>query len=157
MMQVTDDAYLVFWAGGQKSALAVDAVREVARCLPLTPVPGVPPGIAGVVNLRGHVLTALHTAHLLGLRQPASAAANIIVTFDGRFYSLLADAMGDMMRLPRENIHPLDSAAPQWRGAAAKICRSPQGEVMPLVDMRIILQGLSACPARITECEIQPR
>lgn len=157
MMQATDDAYLVFWAGGQKSALAVEAVREVARCLPLTPVPGVAPGIAGMVNLRGHVLTALDTAYLLGLRQPASASANIIVTCDGRFYSLLADAMGDMIRLPRENIHPLDPAAPQWRGAAAKICRSPQGEVMPIVDMRIILQGLSASPARVTEDEIQPR
>lgn len=147
MMPVQDD-YLVFAAAGQKCALPALDVREVARRLPLTPVPGACTGIAGIVNLRGHVLTALDTAALLGLPQMSSCAANIIVAADGRFYSLLADAAGDMLRLPRESLHPLDAGAQMWRGAASRICRSPQGEIIPLLDIPRVLRGFSEAPKK---------
>lgn len=137
------DDYLVFPAAGQTCALRACDVREVARQLPLTPVPGACAGIAGIVNLRGHVLTALDTAVLLGLPRASCRAANIIVAADGRFYSLLADAAGDMLRLPRESLHPLDAGARMWQGAASEMCKSPQGEIIPLLDMPRVLRGLT--------------
>lgn len=144
-MPVEED-YLVFAAAGQKCALPALDVREVARQLPLTPVPGACAGVAGIINLRGHVLTALDTAVLLGLPRVSCRAANIIVAADGRFYSLLADAAGDMLRLPRESLHPLDAGGQMWSRAVSRICRSLQGEIIPLLDIPRMLRELSEAP-----------
>lgn len=140
---LTGTAFLLLHAGGQRCALPAAAVREVTRALPLAFIPGAPAGVAGVVNLRGHLLTALDTAGLLGLPAMPVAGANVIVVQDGTFYSLLADKRGEMVQLPPEAFEPLPPDARLWAGAAAGICRSGD-EILPLLDLGRICRRLNA-------------
>ena len=50
---------LVFEVGGQKYALPTADVRELVRAVAITPLPGAPAVIEGVVNVRGCVLPVL--------------------------------------------------------------------------------------------------
>jgi purine-binding chemotaxis protein CheW len=73
--------------------LPAQAVREVVPLRSLTPLPGVPPWIAGLINVRGQILTAIDIRPLLDLpigRAPAQML--IIVAPDrGTEVALVAD------------------------------------------------------------------
>jgi purine-binding chemotaxis protein CheW len=56
-------------------------VQEIVRLQMITPVPAVPPEIAGLINLRGEVLTAVDLRARLGLPPPGSGRdpVNVVV------------------------------------------------------------------------------
>lgn len=62
---------LTFFAGGYEYAISILHVREIAEYRALTPVPGTPNWIRGVMNLRGTVVPAIDLAAKLGM--PATA------------------------------------------------------------------------------------
>lgn len=51
--------YLTFKLGRESYGLPVLGVREIIRLCPITPVPGMPAYIKGVINLRGKVIPVL--------------------------------------------------------------------------------------------------
>ncbi|GIU76780.1 MAG: hypothetical protein KatS3mg005_0018 [Bryobacteraceae bacterium] len=73
---------LVFQAGGESYALSMESVREVERVGRVTPVPGAPPFIRGLVNLRGEILPLIDLAALIG-KKPARSAQRLIVAQAG--------------------------------------------------------------------------
>ncbi|MFO7259609.1 MAG: chemotaxis protein CheW [bacterium] len=58
---------VLFTCGGHLFALPLTAVREVLDPRPLTRLPGCGPEVAGLVNLRGRVLTVFDLGGVLGL------------------------------------------------------------------------------------------
>ncbi|MDP2206441.1 MAG: chemotaxis protein CheW [Alphaproteobacteria bacterium] len=146
-MNDTAAQYLVFTAGGIACAIAVSAVREVARELPFAPVPAAPRGVAGIVNLRGHVLPALDMACLLEGTASSSAAMNIIADAGGTFYSLLVETCGDVVIFAPEKLEPLPAGAPKWGFAAQKICRH-ENRIMPVIDMKRLADKIAAAAQR---------
>jgi purine-binding chemotaxis protein CheW len=63
---------------GDLYALELTAVREVVREPEVTPLPGAPPALLGIFNLRGEVVPVFDTAWLLGL-EPAPPADQVTV------------------------------------------------------------------------------
>lgn len=57
---------LVFWLGDECCALELTAVAEVLPFRGLTPVPGAPPELLGVVNLRGTIRPVLDLCRVTG-------------------------------------------------------------------------------------------
>jgi purine-binding chemotaxis protein CheW len=82
---------LMVAVGGQRFALAGDAVREVLRRPHLTRVPHGPPALLGVCNLRGSVLPVVSLARLMG--EEAGSEARVIVLDHKGLVGLLADAV----------------------------------------------------------------
>jgi hypothetical protein len=68
---------LIFTLGGRGYALRSSDVKSLAEPASLRAVPGSPDGVAGLVEWRGHVLTVLDLAHLLGLSDQPSPACLI--------------------------------------------------------------------------------
>ncbi|HYX80953.1 MAG TPA: chemotaxis protein CheW, partial [Gemmatimonadales bacterium] len=50
---------LVFRVGTLACAAEVDQVREILPRLPTTRIPGAPPAVAGLVNVRGTLVTVV--------------------------------------------------------------------------------------------------
>ena len=74
-------------------------VQEALRWQARTPVPLAPPGIAGLVNLRGQVVLTVDLRVRLGL-PPLAADAEpmmVVVQVDGGPVSLLVDEIGDVI------------------------------------------------------------
>jgi purine-binding chemotaxis protein CheW len=142
-MKTDAGQYLLFTAGGTDCAVDVAQVREVARYLPFTPVPAAGFGVAGVVNLRGHVLAALDIAALLQAESSAPQSMNIIAAHDGTFYSLLAESCGEVVSLLPENMEPLPPSARQWKFLAQYLCRH-RNTLMPVIDIKYLIKNINA-------------
>ena len=83
-------------------------VQEVIRYLELTEVPLAPPVIAGLLNLRGQIVTAVDLRRQLELdERPADALPmNVVVrTADGPV-SMLVDEIGDVVEVEEATFEP---------------------------------------------------
>jgi len=67
---------LVFRVGTLACAADVDQVREILPRLPTTRIPGAPPVVAGLVNVRGTLVTVVEGWRALGQSAPSSPAAS---------------------------------------------------------------------------------
>jgi len=73
----------------------------VIRAQPLTVVPLTQPVIAGLMNLRGQIVTAIDLRHRLGLppREPGERPINVVVRTPDGAVSLLVDEIGDVIEV----------------------------------------------------------
>ena len=88
-----------FWLDGHLYGLEVEHVQEVLRAQSLTRVPQAPRAVAGLLNLRGQVVTAIELREKLGLppRPEDTTAILIVVRLGGEVVSLLVDTIGDVV------------------------------------------------------------
>jgi purine-binding chemotaxis protein CheW len=84
---------LIFRLGNSLYGVSARLVREVQPLSGYTPLPGTPPFILGLVNLRGRLLAALDIRPLLALATilPQPGAMLLIVSASGMDVALLAD------------------------------------------------------------------
>ncbi|HJX44923.1 MAG TPA: chemotaxis protein CheW [Geodermatophilus sp.] len=88
-----------FRLDGDLYGVEVEHVQEVLKSQGLTRVPLAPPAVAGLINLRGQVVTAIELRERLG-RPPRPAghdAVVIVVRLHGEAVSLLVDSIADVV------------------------------------------------------------
>ena len=93
--------YVTATVGGQLFGLPISRVQDVFAPDRLTRVPLAPPEIAGLLNLRGRIVTAIDLRRRLGLDAPAGDAPRMAigVEWKGESYGLLIDAIGEVLKL----------------------------------------------------------
>jgi purine-binding chemotaxis protein CheW len=84
---------------GEHYALPVEQVLEVADLGAIAPVPGSPPEIVGVGNLRGQVTPVIDLATTLGLGS-GEPSRFVVAESGGSRAGLLVDAVLDVEELP---------------------------------------------------------
>ena len=110
--------YCTFFVRGMYFGLEVTCIQEVIRYQPLTVVPLTPNVIAGLINLRGQIVTAIDLRARLGLppREPEERPLNVVVrTADGPV-SLLVDDIGDVIEVDGDTFE----RPPETLGDAAR-------------------------------------
>jgi purine-binding chemotaxis protein CheW len=95
------DQFCTFYVRGIFLGLEVTCIQEVIRAQPLTVVPLTQPVIAGLMNLRGQIVTAIDLRHRLGLppREPDERPINVVVRTPDGAVSLLVDEIGDVIEV----------------------------------------------------------
>jgi purine-binding chemotaxis protein CheW len=93
--------YVTDIIGGQLFGLPIVRVQDVFITERLTRVPLAPPEIAGVLNLRGRIVTLIDLRRRFGLgeRDPGATAMAIGVESRGESYGLLIDSVGEVLKL----------------------------------------------------------
>ena len=88
-----------FWLDGDLYGVEVEHVQEVLKSQGLTRVPLAPPAVAGLINLRGQVVTAIELRERLGRppRPEGTDAVVIVVRLHGEAVSLLVDSIADVV------------------------------------------------------------
>ncbi len=88
-----------FWLDGDLFGVEVEHVQEVLRSQGITRVPLAPPAVAGLINLRGQVVTAIELRERLGRkpRPEGQEAVVIVVRLHGEAVSLLVDSIADVV------------------------------------------------------------
>lgn len=127
--------------GGQLCGIPVLDVHDVLSEQGITAVPLAPPSVAGVLNLRGRIVTAINLRKRLGLAEQEADGENmsIVVEYQGEPYSLLIDSVGDVMSFPEDSYErnpvTLDAC---WQDISGGIFRL-KGELMVLLDVEKLL------------------
>ncbi len=97
--RATSGQLATFRLDGDLYGVEVEHVQEVLRSQKLTRVPLAPPAVAGLINLRGQVVTAIELRERLGRppRPEGTDAVVIVVRLHGEAVSLLVDSIADVV------------------------------------------------------------
>jgi purine-binding chemotaxis protein CheW len=100
MTENTTD-YVTMVIGGQLFGLPISRVQDVFTPDRVTRVPLSDPEIAGLLNLRGRIVTAIDMRQRLRLGAPESDRPRMAVGIEckGESYGLLIDSIGEVLRL----------------------------------------------------------
>jgi purine-binding chemotaxis protein CheW len=96
----------------------VEKVQEVIRYQEMTRIPLAPEVIAGLINLRGQIVTAIDLRRQLELtaRPAGQLPMNVVVRRDDGPISLLVDEIGDVVEVEEESFeNPPDTLEPRRR------------------------------------------
>lgn len=126
---------------GQLIGIPVLLVHDVLRSQQITRVPRAPGFVAGILNLRGRIVTAIDLRARLGLppREPDAVTMNIVVEHRGDPYSFVIDTVGDVLRLDAAQVERNPVTLDQrWRNVSDGIYRL-ENELLVIVDVRRLL------------------
>lgn len=118
---------------GRQLGVPALRVREVVRLSAITRVPRAPAMVAGVMNLRGQLVTAIDLRARLGLAPRVAGAAGmaVLVEHQEHVYAFIVDSVGDVVpSRPERQEAPPQTLAPMWRAVALTVQRD---EVLTLV------------------------
>lgn len=125
----------------QLFGIPVLQVQDVLGTQRITRIPLAPPEVAGSLNLRGRIVTAVDVRKRLGLEpQPKTDRdMSIVVDHDGELYSLMVDSVGEVLSVPtatyERNPATLD---PIWKSVSTGIYRL-QGQLLVVLDVNRLL------------------
>lgn len=136
-----DGDYVTVRVAGQLLGIPVLSIHDVLAEQKITPIPLAPAAVAGVLNLRGRIVTAIDLRARLGLppREDGQPSMSIVVEHRGEPYSLLIDSVGEVLSLAGAQFerNPVTLAA-CWQAVSDGICRLDQ-ELLVVVDVDRLL------------------
>ncbi len=99
---------LVFRVSGETYAVPGHHVREVRPVGQLTSLPGTPPFVAGLINVRGRVVTALDLRPVFGLRMDGEAPSIVmLMAGSGGDVGILIHEQPSLRWLDEDDLGPL--------------------------------------------------
>jgi purine-binding chemotaxis protein CheW len=134
--------YVTTMIGGQLFGLPIARVQDVFMPERLTRVPLAAAEVAGVLNLRGRIVTAIDMRTRLGLEKREHDRPSMAVGVDlrGESYGLLIDSIGEVLKLSddgcEENPVNLD---PRMAKISSGVHRL-DGHLMVVLDVDKILE-----------------
>src|SRR5579872_6607559 len=142
--------YVTAMIGGQMFGLPILSVQDVFVPDRLTRVPLAPPEIAGVLNLRGRIVTLIDMRRRLGLEGRAEDGQIMAIGVEsrGESYGLLIDSVGEVLKLDdrAREINPIN-LEPRLARVCAGIHRL-EGQLLVVLDVdRILDVGPAAIAA----------
>ena len=125
----------------QLCGVPVLSVRDILGEQPITRIPLAPPDIAGSLNLRGRIVTAIDLRRRLGVPPPPAGTPRMSVVTEqgGDLYALLVDQVSEVMTPPESSFerNP-QTLPPSWAGYSAGIYRL-SGRLLVVLDVGRVL------------------
>ncbi len=135
------EEYVTVKIAGQLFGLPIEQVQDVFMPDSITQVPLATEEVAGVLNLRGRIVTAIDMRRRLNIPKQEDGETQMAVgiEFNGESYGLVIDEVGEVLRLPQssfeQNPANLD---PRWGLISAGVQRL-DGELMVILDVNRVL------------------
>lgn len=136
--------YLTMNIAGQRFGIPVLQVQDVLREQKVTRVPLAAKEVAGSLNLRGRIVTAIDVRKRLNLpaKDDKSPSMSVVVEHEDELFSLIIDSVGDVLRIENKyyekNPGTLD---PAWRDISTGIYQLEE-ELMVIMDVSKLLENV---------------
>jgi len=148
-MEITQEAvnsdagsqFVTVTIGDQLFGVPVLSVRDVLVAQKITPIPLAPPEVAGALNLRGRIVTAIDMRRSLDLppRESDDPGMYVVVEELDELYSLMVDSVGEVMTLPEGSLERSPGTLdPRWREVSGGIYRL-EGTLLVVLDVERLL------------------
>jgi purine-binding chemotaxis protein CheW len=122
-----------FLFGQEKYGVETRYVREVLPMNDLTPLPGTPPFVLGIVNVRGQVVSVIDLRRLFDL--PLSGVSDmdriIVLSHDGMEFAVMGNAILGVTQVPVDELQP---ALPTLTGLRGEYLKGVTKDRMAVLD-----------------------
>lgn len=132
---------------GQLIGLPITSVRDVFSIHAMTPVPRADRAVAGLVNLRGHIVTILDLGYLLNARRSGGATQQepmaVGVEWQGEVFGLVVDEIGDVLSLTTDSSEAMPANLnPAWARFTRRIHKLER-ELMIEINLHALLESMT--------------
>jgi len=140
-----DTLLATFHLGEFLCAVSAADVQEVLMEQPRTPTPGAPDCIAGLINLRGQVVTQLDLRRRLALGDRPDGVSgrvpstSVVVRWQNEVWSLVVDRIGDVIAVSQDLFEPPPDTL---RGPMRELITGAyklDGQLLLMLEMRELL------------------
>ena len=127
--------------GGETFGVPVLSVQDVIAPVRIDIVPLAPPEVAGSLNLRGRIVTAIDIRKRMGMpaREEGAPHMSVIVERSGELYALQVDDVGDVLWLAVAEQEPTPiTLSADWRAVSDGLYRL-ENELMLVLNVERFL------------------
>ncbi len=127
--------------GAQWFGVPVLRVQDVIDQTAINRVPLAPPEVAGSLNLRGRIVTAIDLRRRLKMEPRTEGAGfmSVIVDRSGELYALLVDDIGDVLWMSADSYEPNPvTMSSEWRSLCDGLYRL-EGELLLVLNIEQVL------------------
>lgn len=127
--------FVTMIVGNQLCGIPVLKVQDVLGPQRITRVPLAPKEVAGSLNLRGRIVTAVDLRLRMGLeaRPDNDKGMSVVVEHKGELYSLVVDSVGEVLKVPEDSFEANPATLdPVWRKFSEGVYRLKQGLLVVL-------------------------
>lgn len=143
--QSQQQQFVTLRLGEQFFGIPVLAVQDVMRRQPIAAIPLAPYVVAGSLNVRGRIVTAVDMRRLMGLDEyPApEKIMKLVVEHQHDLYALMVDSVGDVLSLPAKNFEKVPTNLdPAWRALASSVFKLEE-ELLVILDVGNIVEKIA--------------
>lgn len=134
--------YLTFQVANEEFGIPILKVREIIGMLPITPVPGSPGVMLGVLNLRGKVIPVLSMRSRFGMPPAEPHPHNVIVVVnggDGGQIGLAVDRICEVAKFSDADTEPPPSYGLNIDASLVAAIGKNQNRIRILLDLAKVL------------------
>jgi len=133
--------WVTFHLEEEKYGVPVQQVKEVLRYSEITPVPGAPDYVLGIINLRGNVVTILDTRKRFALapREVDDDTRILILEVAEQTVGILVDSVSEVMRLRASEIETAPNVGNDESSKYIQGVASRDSHLLILVDLDKLL------------------
>ena len=138
------DSFVSLVLGDQLCGVPVLAVRDILANPVIARIPLAPPEIAGSLNLRGRIVTAVDLRRRLGLppAPPTLRPMSIVAEQRGELYALLVDQVAEVLSLSAAQFERNPpTLSPDWARCSAGVYRLQRRSMVVLDVERLLAIG----------------
>jgi purine-binding chemotaxis protein CheW len=123
---------------GDRFATEASLIHEVVRLPPITPLPGAPPFLLGIIAHRGEVLPVLDVSRVLGRGEtrPGSRSRVAVARVDGMAVALLTDSLIGLIRRKLSQIERAPVGVAQRGAEFVSGVVADAGSAIAILDLR---------------------
>lgn len=104
---------VTFNLGKEEYGVEIECVQEIIRATDITPVPGAPAHVRGVINLRGKIIPVIDLRKRFVLPEVAAADAQriVVVELGDKRLGMLVDSVSQVIKVPAGVVETLPEEA----------------------------------------------
>ncbi|QYZ65057.1 MAG: chemotaxis protein CheW [Gammaproteobacteria bacterium (ex Lamellibrachia satsuma)] len=116
-------------------------VQEVLRVTEIAPVPGAPPFVLGIINLRGNVVTVIDTRSRFGLPSAEldDSSRIVIIESEKQVVGILVDAVAEVVELNEDEVDAAPNVGNDESSRYIQGVATRENGLLILVDLNKLL------------------
>ncbi len=133
--------WVTFRLDNETYGINVMQVREVLRYTEIAPVPGAPPYVLGIINLRGNVVTVIDTRLRFGLMSTdvTDHTRIIVIETENQVVGILVDAVAEVVYLRQSEIESTPNVGNEETAKFIQGVCHKNDELLILIDLEKLM------------------
>lgn len=133
--------WVTFRLDNETYGINVMQVQEVLPMTEIAPVPGAPPYVMGIINLRGNVVTVIDTRMRFGLvqREPDQACRIVVIEAGDQVAGILVDSVAEVIEVKESEVDTAPSVGNEESARYIYGVVSRGNDLLILIDVNKML------------------